>query len=174
MKVRPLRLPEDLDPLRELDATSRSETVLEVTATDHSFVLTEVAAPAPVVTCHDFVSELTEPDPMWTHAWVAVDGDRVLGIASVAYHRWNRRQILWGLYVDAPHRGRGIGRALVEVALDDAATNGARQLWLETQSTNVSAVRAYRAMGFELVGLDRTLYDGVVAGETALYFARPV
>ncbi len=56
--------------------------------------------------------------------------------------------------------------------MDRGRRNGARELWLETQNTNMPAVRAYRVMRFDLVGLDRTLYDGVVAHETALYFAR--
>lgn len=34
------------------------------------------------------------------------------------------------------------------------------------------AVRAYQAMGFDLVGLDRTLYDDDATDETAVYLAR--
>ncbi|MBB3049223.1 ribosomal protein S18 acetylase RimI-like enzyme [Prauserella isguenensis] len=52
--------------------------------------------------------------------------------------------------------------------------NGARHVCLETQNTNTPAVHAYRAMGFDIVGLDRTLYDGDAAGETALYLAKPL
>jgi len=36
------------------------------------------------------------------------------------------------------------------------------------------AIQFYRRMGFELCGLDVTLYDpaSIVAGETALYFSK--
>lgn len=71
-------------------------------------------------------------------------------------------------------RRRGIARALVDVAIARARDDGARQLWLETQSTNVTAIRAYQAMRFELIGFDDTLYDGSVAAETAMYFTRAV
>ena len=174
MFTRPLRLPDDLEPLRGVDATTHSDSVLEVTAGGDGFELTEVPVTPPVVKSHDFLSELTEPHRVWSHASVAVEGEQVIGFVSTFYQEWNRRQVLWGLYVDVDHRGRGVGRALMEVALDRGRQNGGRQLWLETQNTNVPAIRAYRAMGLALVGLDQTLYDGAVAHETALYFARPL
>jgi len=53
------------------------------------------------------------------------------------------------------------------VVTDIGRRNGVRQLWLEIQNVNIAAVRAYRALGFQLVGLDTSLYDGDVAHETA-------
>ncbi len=41
------------------------------------------------------------------------------------------------------------------------------------QDVNAPAIAAYRAMGFELCGLDRLLYRSTPAeGETALFMAR--
>ena len=52
---------------------------------------------------------------------------------------------------------------------------GARHIWLETSSLNVPGAAAYRGMGFELTGLDLTLYDATPAeGEVALFFFMPV
>lgn len=143
-----------------------------VTQTDWRFELVEEPVPEPIVKRHDLVPELTGPTPQWDEGFVAVDDDRVIGVALLAFQKWNRREVLWGLFVDAAERRRGTGSALVGVAVERGRSNGARQLWLETQNTNVPAVRAYRAMGFALVGLDQTLYDGAVADETALFFAR--
>lgn len=172
MDIRPLRLPEDVEALASLDPGSSSDTVLEVTTSEQGFVISEVPVDSPVTKRHEFVSDLSDPDRMWTDAYVALEGQTAVGFASTVYHPWNRRQVLWQLYVDRRQRGRGVGRRPTDVIEECALVNGARQLWLETQNTNVPAVRAYRAMGFQLVGLDRTLYDGDVSNETALYFAR--
>lgn len=34
-------------------------------------------------------------------------------------------------------------------------------------------MHAYQALGFEIVGLDRTFYDGALAHEVALFTAEP-
>lgn len=172
MEIRSLQLPDDIDALSRLETTSTSTTVLNVVATPAGLGLTEVGAPAPIVKNHQFVADLTDPQRPWTDGYVAVEGGDVVGFAATVYHEWNRRQVLWHLYVARGHRGAGFGRALLERVLDVARFNGARHLWLETQNTNASAVKAYLAMGFQLVGLDSSLYDGANANETALYLAK--
>lgn len=174
MDIRPLRLPDDIDGLSRLDAGSTSDTVIEVVTTPTGFGLTEVSAPTPITKDHRFLAGLTDPERPWTDGYVAVEGNDAIGFAATVYYRWNRRQVLWHLFVDRDHRGLGVGRALVEYVLEVARGNGARQLWLETQDTNAPAVAAYQALGFRVVGLDRTLYDSPYADETALYLARPV
>jgi ribosomal protein S18 acetylase RimI-like enzyme len=49
-----------------------------------------------------------------------------------------------------------------------------RCVWLETSTLAYPAIQFYRRRGFELCGLDTSLYDSAdpSAGETALYFAR--
>ncbi len=43
---------------------------------------------------------------------------------------------------------------------------GAQHLWLETQTDNVPAIRAYERMGFRLVGLDQTQYGDRPGADT--------
>ncbi|WP_051342328.1 GNAT family N-acetyltransferase [Pseudonocardia spinosispora] len=174
MGIRSLRVPEDIQALSHLGTASHAGTVFRVSATSKGFQLTEQSIPRPLIKNHEFVTEVTDPDRRWTDGFVAVEGTSIVGFAATGYQRWNRRQVLWHLYVDHLHRARGIGRRLIEHVMFAGRNNGARHLWLETQNTNVLAVRAYQAMGFELVGLDRTLYDGDYAHETALYFAKPL
>jgi ribosomal protein S18 acetylase RimI-like enzyme len=47
---------------------------------------------------------------------------------------------------------------------------------VETQTTNVRAIRFYERAGFEWCGFDTSLYDPVevAAGEVALFFSRPL
>lgn len=51
--------------------------------------------------------------------------------------------------VDEQRQGLGIGRALLEAALDEFRRLGGRRLFLETNSKLPPAVRLYESMGFE-------------------------
>jgi ribosomal protein S18 acetylase RimI-like enzyme len=71
-------------------------------------------------------------------------------------------------------RRKGIGRLLLETALAHGRSQGAHTAWLEVTSVNTPAIDAYRALGFELCGLDLSLYEHTAAeGEIALFMARP-
>src|SRR5262245_48800127 len=52
------------------------------------------------------------------------------------------------MYFRAPARGRGLGRALLELLLDDMRECGYRRCYLETTSWMDDAARLYRAAGF--------------------------
>lgn len=51
------------------------------------------------------------------------------------------------IIVDASHRGRGIGRRLVETLLAWGAHQGAAQVFLQVEATNESAQQLYRSLG---------------------------
>jgi ribosomal protein S18 acetylase RimI-like enzyme len=78
------------------------------------------------------------------------------------------------LYVAPGQRGMGLGRRLLAAVEAYARTRQAHYLWLETSNLNFPAIQFYRRVGFQLCGLDQTLYapDSDAAGETALYFAK--
>jgi len=81
--------------------------------------------------------------------WVALDGDRPLGFASLD-GEW-----LDQLFVDPQAQGAGVGRALLQ-AVKDASPCG---LWLHVFSRNSRARRFYEAAGF-------TLTEGEMAATT--------
>ncbi|QWW20742.1 ribosomal protein S18-alanine N-acetyltransferase [Schaalia sp. 19OD2882] len=60
------------------------------------------------------------------------------------------------------HRGRGIGRALVEDLLRAAREAGAERVFLEVRRSNEGAQHLYRAVGFKEIG------------RVARYFRNPV
>lgn len=76
------------------------------------------------------------------------------------------------LGVAAAHRGRGIGRALLALAMAEAARRGARQMFLEVGEDNAPARALYESLGFLGVGRREQYYrngmDGVEAGGAAL------
>lgn len=109
------------------------------------------------------------------HVEVAVVGGLVRGFVAAGVEEWNRRLVVDTLAVAPAHRGAGVGRALMERACAHGRSLGARTAWLEVTNVNAPAVRAYRRMGFELCGLDTTLYRGTASeGETALFMSRPL
>jgi ribosomal protein S18 acetylase RimI-like enzyme len=115
---------------------------------------------------------LPEGDP-GDGAFVAeVDGGLV-GFAQVEPPAWNGRAAVTHLYVSGPHRGHGLGVALLDALAGHAGAAGARCLWVETQNVNYPAVQFYFAQGFYLCGLDQSFYDPVeLPGEIALFLAR--
>ncbi|HLW96318.1 MAG TPA: GNAT family N-acetyltransferase [Solirubrobacteraceae bacterium] len=52
------------------------------------------------------------------------------------------------LYVADSGRGRGVGRALVELACDRARLRGAERIELDTNETNATAIALYESLGF--------------------------
>ena len=85
---------------------------------------------------------------------------------------WNGYAYIDDIAVNNNYRGRGIGRALMERAIEWAKTKGFPGIMLETQNNNVRACKFYERCGFELHGFDTHLYKGMEPGtdEIALYW----
>ena len=58
--------------------------------------------------------------------------------------------ILYDLYVDSSHRGKGIGRLLMNSARDFAKGNGFKRLELSTAKDNHIGQSLYESLGYEL------------------------
>ena len=56
--------------------------------------------------------------------------------------------------LDAVCEGRGIGSALLELAVDAARAAGCRRVRLVTTNDNMRALRFYQRRGFQLVALN--------------------
>jgi ribosomal-protein-alanine N-acetyltransferase len=59
---------------------------------------------------------------------------------------------LGNLAVRPGRRGQGIGRVLLRHVLEEAASRGARAVFLEVRESNAIARRLYEASGFRIVG----------------------
>ena len=172
IRLRALRWPDDRDAIRSLDISFTTDRIYDVRSTDLSFSLVET----PVAPAWRKDYGLAELDAVPAHDYVAVaEVDEIaVGVAAIRLETWNRRAVLEHLYIDAAHRTRGLGRALIDDVAREARERRARCLWLATQNTNYGAIQFYQRLGFQCCGLDTMLYDSPesLAGEIAVFFAR--
>ena len=74
------------------------------------------------------------------------------GVCQLRYRWsvWTAADDCWleDLYVAEAARGRGLGAALVQAALDRASERGCRRVELDTSESNHAALRLYERMGF--------------------------
>lgn len=175
LQIRRLAMPQVEQALRELDTSYETNRVFEVRKVGLEFRLVPRQLPEPRRQgFDDLAHELRNEDKPWTDAWVATDPDRSLvGFAATSFESWNARLRLWHLYTAPRARRGGVARRLVEEAAAEGRRRRAVYLFVETPSVNAPAIAAYERLGFHLVGLDSSLYDGTSAtGQTAVYLAR--
>lgn len=91
---------------------------------------------------------------------VAEDDGRVVGRLSVARdpHPASRHVADVGLMVAAGHRRQGVGRMLLEAAVEWARGAGVSKLELHVFPWNEPAIRLYEAFGFEREGYRKAHY----------------
>jgi ribosomal protein S18 acetylase RimI-like enzyme len=64
---------------------------------------------------------------------------------------------VWGMWVHPDHRGRGIGRKLLDAVVDYAKDRAADRVRLRVTETNLSAKGLYERAGFQPTGARRPL-----------------
>ena len=111
---------------------------------------------------HDFNREFDEPTPspgvlaermarlMGQDTAVLLADDVGLAVLRMRPAIWSAgmEAYLAELYVRPHHRGRGLGRALLEAAMDRARSQGADRIELGTSEDDVAARHLYEACGF--------------------------
>jgi ribosomal protein S18 acetylase RimI-like enzyme len=164
--------PDSASDLNRCDSSFVVDAVLRLRAVGREIRYTvEPVAPYP----KRYEPEVYDPQPYVERedhaAWVAhVDGE-VAGQILVR-ENWNRYAIIWDVAVNPAHRRMGIGRSLLERAIEWARARGLPGVMLETQDTNAGACRLYAACGFRLRRFDTHLYRAMLPGadEIALFW----
>jgi ribosomal-protein-alanine N-acetyltransferase len=77
------------------------------------------------------------------------------------------------LAVEESARGRGLGSALLDAALDEARGHGTEEVFLEVRSSNVRARELYQSRGFVEVGRRRRYYRRPVEDAIILRWTEP-
>ena len=103
---------------------------------------------------------------------MAVDGDSLIGFASVEIHAWNGLAQLQGIAVSAQRLRQGVGTRLVETAEAVARARDCRGIYVDTPVDNVQARGFYDARGFtEAYRMPRYYADDVDGVTYAKFFA---
>jgi ribosomal protein S18 acetylase RimI-like enzyme len=114
---------------------------------------------------HDFNTEFDEPTPdvetlegryaeqiRNRDVTVLLIGDGPDGFAQLRFRPWvhsaGLHSYLEELYVVPDLRGNGLGRALLEAAMETARSEGADYMELGTSETDVAARKLYESVGF--------------------------
>ena len=89
----------------------------------------------------------------------AFDGNQLVGIASfrrVSSIKMRHKAIIWGMYVPRELRKEGIGKALMQAAIEYAKTlPDLEQINLAVVLTSREARHLFISLGFETYGLER-------------------
>ena len=133
---------------------------------------------------HEFQAEFDEPSPgvealsdryadliRNRDMTVLLAGDGPDGFAQLRYRPWvysagpNAHSYLEELYVVPSLRGQGIGRALLETAMETARSEGATHMELGTSENDTAARGLYESAGF-------TNREGNPDGPVMLFYER--
>ncbi|GLW51285.1 hypothetical protein Stsp02_69460 [Streptomyces sp. NBRC 14336] len=141
--------PEDSRVIAALDGSFTTRSIFQVAVTEDGFGIKEIPVDPPLrkVFPAEDESAAAEEDPD-SRTFVAVCPDGSLaGFASVSHSSWNRRLTVDDIEVAPGHRGRGVGRTLMDHAVGFARECGAGHIRLEVTHVNAPAIHAYRRMG---------------------------
>ena len=98
--------------------------------------------------------------------WLIAEAGAAVGYVVLTFgyslEHGGRDALIDELFVASHARGRGLGRAAVVLALEQAATLGVNAVHLEVERTNPSAHALYRSLGF--AGNDRQLLTRKLRG----------
>lgn len=80
-----------------------------------------------------------------------LDGDRPVGTIWLGPHPSDLEGVfwVWDVQVDAPERGRGLGRAAMLLAEEHVSSRGGRALALNVFGFNTTARGLYESLGYE-------------------------
>jgi len=131
---------DDVVTLREITSeTVRSVTALEVAPEQRGFV-----APNAVSIAQAYF----EPKA-WFRAVAA--GDELVGFVMV-YREPPATFYVWRFMIDARYQGRGYGKRAMELLLDEAQRDGAKEVTLSVVPGEGSAMAFYARLGFAETG----------------------
>ncbi len=113
------------------------------------------------------VAEMCFPDENYDyddlvndHVFIgAYDGEKCVGLAVLADDMF-KYMYLDDLKVSQEYRKQGIGKALMEKAMETAHERNYNGIYTIAQDNNVSACKFYLSVGFDIGGFDNRIYQG--------------
>ena len=95
-----------------------------------------------------FDDYLSIPERVMT--WVATDGDTIIGMTGLLWE--GVESTIEPVVVDRRCRGTGVGRSLVETAVEESRRRGATDVNIKPVARNASAIQAFHELGFRTLG----------------------
>ncbi len=137
-----VRTHHDFDPKRFMAATSRTENAYG------SFLGTQLDEPNIVILVADRDGEVIG------YTYAGVEGTDYMSLRGPA-------GVLYDIVVDPAHRGRGVGRLLLDATIEALKTRGAPRVVLSTAERNPVAQRLFEHAGFRrtMIEMTRELND---------------
>ena len=132
-----VRTHHDLDPERFIRATPQTERAYA------SFLRAQLEAPNIVVLVAERGGEVLG------YTYAGVEGNDYMSLRGPA-------GVLYDILVDPAHRGRGVGRMLLDAALAALAARGAPRVVLSTAERNDAAQRLFARAGFRRTMVEMT------------------
>ena len=141
-----------MDRLTFRDARRSDLLVIVRLLADDTLGSTREAMLDPLPSSYASAFEDIERDPR-NELLVAEDAGTVVGVLQVTYipgltYQGGERAQIEGVRVAASHRGRGVGREMIERAIERARTRGCRLVQLTTDKRRPDAHRFYESLGF--------------------------
>jgi ribosomal protein S18 acetylase RimI-like enzyme len=144
--IRPA-IPEDLDALMALEAAAFATDRAERRAIRHAIGSASISL------------------------LVALDGEVLVGAATIERRRGSRRARLSSIAVAPSRAGTGLGRVLLEAAEAEALARGCDALRLEVREDNGAGIRLYERSGYRRF---ETVPDYYEDGTTAWRYEKPL
>ncbi|MCC5024066.1 MAG: GNAT family N-acetyltransferase [Candidatus Synoicihabitans palmerolidicus] len=105
-----------------------------------------------------------------TRVFLAYDGEQAVGVAVcfLGFSSFAAKPLinLHDVSVLASHRGKGVGRALLEAVADHGRATGCCKLTLEVLDQNHRAMRTYLAAGFKRYALQSGVGEAIFLTKT--------
>jgi ribosomal-protein-alanine N-acetyltransferase len=104
-------------------------------------------------------------------ALVATEADRIVG--SVLGRVITDEAEILTISVDPGSRRRGVGRLLLDAAVERSRQLGAATIWLEVRESNTAAKLMYQSAGFFAAGVRRGYYRRPIEDAVVLCYRLP-
>lgn len=176
IEISEMKAPFDTPRLKELllplDTSFTTDMIFDVEIKSNTFRLVPNVLEKPLKKSYELDIDSNEKE--WDRVLLARQGDELLGYLAYSYKNWNKRLCIWHFYVDPNHRKKGVGLSLIDHLKRTGQIIGARTIWVETNNLNYPAIQTYQKLGFNLCGLDTSLYTGTqseTCEEVAIYLS---
>lgn len=140
--------------------------ILELTKDDYDLykeIRLELLKNEPLSFGSSFEEENLFEDKIWKHrltkdhvsTFGAFNHNEIIGLCVVVFNPRSKMKhlaTLHSMYVKDHHRGKGVGKALIEFAEKTASKKGAIRMNLSVVSLNEKAIGLYRKLGYEEYG----------------------